>query len=440
MGARPDREPQLAALRLARPPATPGVWSRASSPASAATATASACPRSAARSVRRPLRRQHPRQRLHRAASPATDRIFYGRATGVGQPDPLLGAKTGRDGIHGATMASAAFEADAEAEAADGAGRRSLHGEAAARGLPRALRLGRGRGHPGHGRGGAHLVGGRDGGQGQPRRRARPRRRALPRDRHERLRDDALREPGAHADGAEARARSRAPRTSSANGGSTSPSSAGRPTRSASSSSTAARSRPTCRSRSSATRRRSTTGRGRRPRPRPSSTAAAIVPPLPTDAALLKLLGSPNFSSKRWVYEQYDSLILGNTVQGPGGDAAVIRLGDGPKGLALTTDCTERYCEADPLEGGKQAVAEAWRNLVAVGAKPLALTDNLNFGNPEKPHAMGQLVGCDRRHRRGRARARFPDRLGQRVALQRDDGRRASRRPRRSAASGSSPT
>jgi len=121
---------------------------------------------------------------------------------------------------------------------------------------------------------------------------------------------------------------------------------------------------------------------------------AAIVPPLPTDAALLKLLGSPNFSSKRWVTEQYDSLILGNTVQGPGGGAAVIRLGDGPKGLALTTDCTERYCAASPREGAKQAVAEAWRNLIAVGAKPLALTDNLNFGNPEKPQAMGQLVGA----------------------------------------------
>ena len=98
--------------------------------------------------------------------------------------------------------------------------------------------------------------------------------------------------------------------------------------------------------------------------------------------------------SKRWIYEQYDTLILGNTVQGPGGDAAVVRLGDGPKGLALTTDCTERYCAADPREGGKQAVAEAWRNLIAVGARPLALTDNLNFGNPERPEAMGELVGC----------------------------------------------
>jgi phosphoribosylformylglycinamidine synthase II len=121
---------------------------------------------------------------------------------------------------------------------------------------------------------------------------------------------------------------------------------------------------------------------------------ASIAPPISTDAALVKLLGSPDLCCKRWITEQYDTLILGNTIQGPGGDAAVVRLGDGPKGLALTTDCTERYCEADPREGGKQAVAEAWRNLVAVGARPLALTDNLNFGNPESPRVMGELVGC----------------------------------------------
>src|SRR5580698_2238758 len=128
--------------------------------------------------------------------------------------------------------------------------------------------------------------------------------------------------------------------------------------------------------------------------PSPVLDSAAIMAPMPTDAALLKLLSSPDLSSKRWITEQYDTLILGNTIQGPGGDAAVVRLGDGPKGLALTTDCTERYCAADPREGGKQAVAEAWRNLIAVGARPLALTDNLNFGNPERPEAMGELVGC----------------------------------------------
>ena len=81
-------------------------------------------------------------------------------------------------------------------------------------------------------------------------------------------------------------------------------------------------------------------------------------------------------------------------MQRPGGDAAVVRINDGPKALALTSDVTPRYCEADPFEGGKQAVAEAWRNLTAVGARPLAVTDNLNFGNPERPEIMGQFVGC----------------------------------------------
>jgi phosphoribosylformylglycinamidine synthase len=112
--------------------------------------------------------------------------------------------------------------------------------------------------------------------------------------------------------------------------------------------------------------------------------------------ALEKLIGSPELCSKRWVWEQYDHVILGNTVQRPGGDAAVVRVNDGPKALALTADVTPRYCEADPFEGGKQAVAEAWRNLTAVGARPLALTDNLNFGNPERPEIMGQFVGCVR--------------------------------------------
>ena len=112
--------------------------------------------------------------------------------------------------------------------------------------------------------------------------------------------------------------------------------------------------------------------------------------------ALEKLIATPDLCSKRWVWEQYDHIILGNTVQRPGGDAAVVRIEDGPKGLALTTDVTPRYCEADPFEGGKQAVAECWRNLTAVGARPLAVTDNLNFGNPERPEIMGQFVGCVR--------------------------------------------
>ena len=127
---------------------------------------------------------------------------------------------------------------------------------------------------------------------------------------------------------------------------------------------------------------------------KPVIDAASVKPPKSNADALVHLLGTPDLCSKRWVWEQYDHLILGNSVQQPGGDAGVIRIGDGPKGLALTTDVTQRYCEADPVEGGKQAVAEAWRNITASGALPLALTDNLNFGNPEKPEYMGQFVGC----------------------------------------------
>ncbi|WP_296575810.1 phosphoribosylformylglycinamidine synthase subunit PurL [Phreatobacter sp.] len=128
----------------------------------------------------------------------------------------------------------------------------------------------------------------------------------------------------------------------------------------------------------------------------PVIAAGSVAAPLSNRDALLKLVATPELGSKRWVYEQYDSIILGNTVQRPGGDAAVIRVEHGPKGLAMTCDVTPRYCEADPVEGGKQAVAEVYRNLSAVGARPLAITDNLNFGNPERPEIMGQLVGCIR--------------------------------------------
>ena len=134
------------------------------------------------------------------------------------------------------------------------------------------------------------------------------------------------------------------------------------------------------------------TERGKQAEIDPTSVKA----PVGTADALKALIGSPDLCSKRWVWEQYDHVILGNTVQRPGGDAAVIRINDGPKALALTADVTPRYCEADPFEGGQQAVAEAYRNLSAVGAKPLALTDNLNFGNPERPDIMGQFVGCVR--------------------------------------------
>ncbi len=148
--------------------------------------------------------------------------------------------------------------------------------------------------------------------------------------------------------------------------------------------------------------------------------ARDIAAPSSIPDALEKLIGTPELCSKRWVWEQYDHVILGNTVQRPGGDAAVVRIEDGPKGLAMSVDVTPRYCEADPVEGGKQAVAEAWRNITAVGGKPLAVTDNLNFGNPERPEIMGQLVGCLKGIAEALHHAGFPDRLRQCLALQRD--------------------
>jgi len=131
--------------------------------------------------------------------------------------------------------------------------------------------------------------------------------------------------------------------------------------------------------------------------PRPAVLRADTVPePAEYGEALLQLLTAPDLCSRRWVWEQYDYLVQGNTVQRPGGDAALIRIDGTFKGLAVSIDVTPRYVEADPYAGGKQAVAEVWRNLTAIGAEPLAITDNLNFGNPEKPEIMGQLVAAIR--------------------------------------------
>ncbi|MFM9853292.1 MAG: phosphoribosylformylglycinamidine synthase subunit PurL [Sphingomonadaceae bacterium] len=127
---------------------------------------------------------------------------------------------------------------------------------------------------------------------------------------------------------------------------------------------------------------------------------AAVKPlgdiPESTDIAadLLKLMASPDIASRRWIWEQYDQKVGGDTVQPPGGDAAVVRIHGTDKAIAITTDCTPRYCYADPYEGGKQAIAEAYRNLSAVGATPLAVTNCLNFGNPQRPEIMAQFVGC----------------------------------------------
>ncbi len=130
-------------------------------------------------------------------------------------------------------------------------------------------------------------------------------------------------------------------------------------------------------------------------RPKPAAVSASDIPaPASLGGALKSMFGSPHLCSRRWIWEQYDHMVMGDTVQRPGGDAAVIRVDGSHKGLALACDVTPRYCFADPHEGGKQAVAENWRNLTATGAEPVAVTNCLNFGNPERPEIMGELAGC----------------------------------------------
>ena len=125
----------------------------------------------------------------------------------------------------------------------------------------------------------------------------------------------------------------------------------------------------------------------------PVLSTAQLEKDIPLAEALQKMLSSADLSSRRWIYEQYDSDVMADTITGPGGNAAMVRIHNTDKGLAVCTDCTPRYVEADPFEGGKHAVCEAYRNISATGAKPLAVTNNLNFGNPEKQDIMAQIVG-----------------------------------------------
>jgi phosphoribosylformylglycinamidine synthase len=130
------------------------------------------------------------------------------------------------------------------------------------------------------------------------------------------------------------------------------------------------------------------------PKPAPLGN---VVSELDLGQALLKLIGCPDLCSRRWIFDQYDATVGGQTVKRPAqADAAIVRLENSARALALTTDCTPRYCVADPQAGGAQAVAEAWRNITATGATPLAVTDNMNFGNPEKPEIMGQFAAAIR--------------------------------------------
>ena len=124
----------------------------------------------------------------------------------------------------------------------------------------------------------------------------------------------------------------------------------------------------------------------------PKAEPLGPVPAIDAIDGLRALIGSPSYAHKAWVWEQYDSMVGGDTIRAPGMGAGVVRVHGTDKALAFTSDVTPRYVKANPFEGGKQAVAEAYRNLICVGAMPLATTDNLNFGNPEKPEIMGQLV------------------------------------------------
>ncbi len=128
----------------------------------------------------------------------------------------------------------------------------------------------------------------------------------------------------------------------------------------------------------------------------PAAEPLGELPAIGAMEGLRALISSPSYAHKGWVWEQYDSQVMGDTIRTPGLGAGVVRVHGTDKALAFTADVTPRYVKANPCEGGKQAVAEAYRNLCAVGARPLATTDNLNFGNPEKPEIMGQLVGAIR--------------------------------------------
>ena len=125
---------------------------------------------------------------------------------------------------------------------------------------------------------------------------------------------------------------------------------------------------------------------------RPILASADVAKGTTIGDALVDLLAGVDLASRRWIYEQYDSQVMADTIAPPGGDAGLVRVHGSQRGIAVSTDCTPRYVEADPRTGGAQAVAEAWRNLSAIGARGLAITNNLNFGNPEKPDIMAQLA------------------------------------------------
>ena len=418
MGARPVAN--LNACASARPTIPrPSIWSPASSPGSAATATASACPRSAAR---RNFHRAYNGNILVNAMTVGiadADRIFYSAAAGPGNPVVYVGSKTGRDGIHGATMASAEFSEDSEekrptVQVGDPFTEKLLLEACLELMATDAIVAIQDMGAAGLTSSSVEMAS--KGGVGD---RSRPRQ--VP------MREDGMTAYELMLSESQERMLmvlkpgQRTPRgRSSRNGNSISRSSAGSPTPAGWCCMKAAIEADIPSTRWSA-RRPNTTARGSR---RPAGAIARPISRRPTTRSPRSNSdGDPDLCSRRWIWEQYDHMVMADTVRGPGGDAAVVRVHGTQRGLAVTTDSTPRYCLADPERGGRQAVAEAWRNLVATGATPLAITNNLNFGNPERPADHGPVRRLRPRHGRSGGGARLPGRLRQCLALQRNRGR-----------------
>jgi hypothetical protein len=416
MGARPIAA--MNALRFGEPgsPERPGTWSHGVVAGIGGYGNSFGVPTVGGEVSSTPLQRQLPGQRLRRRPRHA-DKIFYSAAKGVGLPVVYLGAKTGRDGVGGATMASAEFDDTIEekrptVQVGDPFTEKRL--------LEACLELmadRRRHRHPGHGGGRPHLLGGRDGRQGRSGHRAQPRSRAGARRRHDAY-EMMLSESQERMLMVLAPKRKKAPRRSSSNGASTSPSSARPPTICASASMQGEKS-PTCRSRNWATKPRNMTARMGEiggpvaARYRRCRGTRGLRP------ALLDLIGSPNNASALGLGAVRHADPGQHRCRSPVAMPAWCASMKTAKALAFSSDVTPRYVEADPFEGGKQAVAEVWRNLTATGADPVASTDNLNFGNPEKPEIMGSW-SCHQGHRRGLPRARLPHRVGQCLALQRN--------------------
>ena len=324
--------------------------------------------------------------------------MMSARARGVGNPVLYVGSATGRDGIHGASMASAEFDKDERGQAAGGAGRRSVHREIVDRGVPRSGQDRRDRRDPGHGRGRTDVVVERDAVAWRTGNRTRAGPSATARGESDAVRNSAFRIAGADADRGGARARG-----GIAGGVREMGFARGRHR--------AHHRRPAlARAMAWAGGRRYSDWRAGRRRAAVRSSRGAAEDPEPLTyrprcgrphlprnngrgrAVLRALLDSPNVASKKWVYRQYDSIVQSNTVLGPGSDAAVLRIKDSRRAMALKVDSNPRACALDPYLGAVGVVCEAARNVACAGARPVGITNCLNYGNPERPEVMWQFI------------------------------------------------